>query len=398
MSHSPHRLAARMDRMAESATAAVFRRVAELKASGVDVISLAVGELDVEPPVAVRAALQNAADRGGSRYTEVVGLRSLRQAICDDSRQRRGVAHEIDQVVVSAGAKHALFNLAQTLYDPGDEVVIPVPAWGSYAEQARLCGATAVLVACAESDGFLVQPDALKSALRPRTKAVVLCTPSNPTGAAYSAAQLTALADVLRESDAYVIVDEIYSTLCYDGFASTSLLQLAPDLSERLVIVDGVSKRFAMTGYRSGWMLGPRALARACEAVQSQATTSISTLSQWATQAVLRDSGDFSVQLRADLQGRRDLLLGLLQGIPGLRVQRSQGAFYLFVAVDELIQRAGLRSDVELAALLLERARVACVPGSAFHAEGYLRLSYAAAPPLLREAAARIASVVAELD
>lgn len=397
MSHSPHRLAARMDRMAESATAAVFRRVAELKASGVDVISLSVGELDVEPPPSVRAAVQSAAERGGSRYTEVTGLRSLRQAICDDSVQRRGVAHGPDQVVVGAGAKHVLFNLAQTLYDDGDEVVIPVPAWGSYAEQARLCGATAVLVPCAERDGFLVQPDALENALSPRTKAVVLCTPSNPTGAAYTAEQLGALADVLRESRCYVIVDEIYATLCYDGFSFTSLLSLAPDLTERLIIVDGVSKRFAMTGYRAGWMLGPRALARACEAVQSQATTSISTVSQWAAEAALREAGDFSARLRADLQSRRDLLLGLLQQIDGLRVRRPQGAFYLFVGVDELIRRAGLRSDVELATLLLDRARVATVPGSAFHAEGYLRMTYAAGPGQLREAAERIAAVVSDL-
>lgn len=398
MSQSPHRLAARMSRMAESATAATFRRVAELKARGVDVISLAVGELDVEPPDAVRTAVSAAVQRGGSRYTEVVGLRSLRQAIIDDSLQRRGERHELDQVVVSAGAKHALFNLAQVLFDEGDEVVIPVPAWGSYAEQVRLCGATPVLVPCAEREGFLVQPDALQNALSARTKAVVLCSPSNPTGAAYSPAELAALAEVLRRSRAYVIVDEIYATLCYDGFECQSLLTVAPDLSERLVIVDGVSKRFAMTGYRVGWMLAPRALARACEAVQSQATTSIATLSQWAAEAALRDAGDFNARLRADLQAQRNLLLDSLGKVDGVRVRAPRGAFYLFAAVDELIQRAGLRSDVELAGLLLERAQVAVVPGSAFHAEGYLRFSYALAPSELVRASQRLAHVFADLD
>jgi aspartate aminotransferase len=398
MSHSPHRLAARMDKMAESATAAVFRQVAELKARGQDVVSLAVGELDVEPPPAVKAAVSRAAERGGSRYTEVVGLRALREAICDDSARRRGVRHELDQVVVSAGAKHALFNLAQTLYDEGDEIVIPVPAWGSYAEQARLCGATPVLLPCAERDGFLVQPDALESALTPRTKAVVLCAPSNPTGAAYGPEQLAALAEVLRRSRAYVIVDEIYGTLCYDGFEAKSLLEVAPDLAERLVVVDGVSKRFAMTGYRVGWMLAPRALARACEAVQSQATTSIATVSQWAAEAALREPGDFTERVRDDLQARRDLLLTSLQRIGGLRVRRPQGAFYLFIGVDEWIRRAGLRSDAELAALLLERAGVATVPGSSFHAEGYLRLAYAVAPADLTRAAERIEAALSELD
>jgi aspartate aminotransferase len=391
------RLAARMDRMAESATAAVFRQVAELKAQGVDVVSLAVGEPDSEPPPSVREAVRSAAVRGGSRYTEVAGLRSLRQAICDDSAQRRGVRHELDQVVVSAGAKHALFNLAQALYDEGDDVVIPVPAWGSYAEQARLCGATPVLLPCAERDGFLAEPDALKSALTPRTKAVVLCTPSNPTGAAYSAGRLKALAEVLRESTAYIIVDEIYATLCYDGFEFKSLLSLAPDLAERLIIVDGVSKRFAMTGYRVGWMLGPRSVARACEAVQSQATTSIATVSQHAAEAALREPGTFTQDMREDLQARRDRLASALAAVPGLRVQRPAGAFYLFVAVDELIRRAGLHGDVDLTRLLLEQARVAVVPGSAFHAAGYVRLSYATSRSQIDRAVERLADAVAQI-
>ena len=277
-----------MSRMAESATAAVFRRVAELKAQGVDVISLGVGEPDFDPPAHVLDAAKRAIDGGASRYTEVVGLRSLREAICADSLQRRRERHAISEVVVSAGAKHTLFNLAQVLYDHGDQVVIPVPAWGSYAEQASLCGAQPVLVPCSEANGFRVEPDALANALSPSTKAVVLCTPSNPTGAAYSASQLLALAEVLRRSHCYVIVDEIYAELAYDGMQVKSLLELAPDLRERLVIVDGVSKRFAMTGYRVGWMLGPQKLARACEAVQSQATTSVAAVCQLAAQAALQ--------------------------------------------------------------------------------------------------------------
>jgi aspartate aminotransferase len=397
MNHSPQRFASRMERMAESATAAVFRKVAELKAQGVDIVSLAVGEPDSEPPAVVRDAVQKAADRGRIRYTEVAGLRSLRQAICDDSERRRGVRHEPGQVVVSAGAKHALFNLAQVLFQDGDEVVIPVPAWGSYAEQARLCGATPVLLPCAMSDGFLVQAGALESALGPRTKAVVLCTPSNPTGAAYSGAQLAALAEVLRKSRAYVIVDEIYSTLCHDGFVFESLLSLAPDLGDRLVIVDGVSKRFAMTGYRVGWMLAPHPVARACEAVQSQATTSVSGLSQLAAEAVLREPGGFTETMQAELQRRRDVLFDALVAIPGVEVHKPQAAFYLFAGVHELIRRAGLQGDVELSGVLLEQAGVAVVPGSAFHAEGFLRLSYATSVEQLERAAGAIARVFGAL-
>ena len=258
-------LARRMARLSESATAAVFGRVAELRAQGADVISLAVGEPDSAPPAHVNEAVARALGAGSMRYTEVEGLRSLRAAICEDSFRRRGVRHELSQVVVSAGAKHTLFNLAQALYDHGDEVVIPVPAWVSYADQATLCGAKPVFLPCAAEDGFLLRPEALAAAITERTKAVVLCTPSNPTGAAYGEDQLHAIAEVLRArgGSAFVIVDEIYSELTYDGFVQRSLLAVAPDLRERIIVVDGVSKRYAMTGYRVGWMLGPTAIARA---------------------------------------------------------------------------------------------------------------------------------------
>jgi len=390
-------LAARAGRLSESATAAVFRRVAELKAAGVDLISLAVGEPDFPAPAHVREAARRAIDSGHSRYTEVAGLRSLREAICADSERRRRVRHGVDQVVVSAGAKHALFNLAQVLYDHGDEVVIPVPAWGSYVDQVQLCGARPVLVLCDEADGFLVRPDALERALTSRTKAVVLCTPSNPTGAAYGEAELRALADVLRKSRAFVIVDEIYGELSYDGPPPRSLLELAPDLGERLVIVDGVSKRFAMTGYRVGWMLGSRELARACEALQSQATTSVAAPCQLAAQAALEGPDDDVQAMRAEYEQRRDLLLAALSAIPGLRVQRPRGAFYLFVSVSALLGRGGLNDDVDVTRFLLDRAQVAVVPGSAFGAPGYVRMSYAVSRTDLERAAARIARVVAEL-
>jgi len=381
-----------MDRMAASATAAVFKRVAELRASGVEVISLSLGEPDFAPPAAVQQAAKAAIDAGATRYTEVAGLRRLREVICADSLRRRGAAHGLDEVVVSAGAKHALFNLAQALFDHGDEIVIPVPAWGSYAEQARLCGATPVLVPCHEHDGFLLQPEALAAALTPRTKAVVLCTPSNPTGGAYGPSALRALADVLARSDAYVIVDEIYAELCFDGFVARSLLAIAPELRERLVIVDGVSKRFAMTGYRVGWMLAPAPIARACEALQSQATTSIAAVSQHAAIAALQLDGTETAAMRDELQARRDLMVEGLLRIDGLRVARPQGAFYLFVSVHDLLGRGGLVSDIDLARSWLERERVAVVPGSDFHAPGYVRLSYAASRTELARALERIAS------
>ena len=386
-----------MGRMAESATAAVFKRVAELRAAGVDVISLSVGEPDFAPPEAVKLAAQAALDAGATRYTEVAGLKALREAICADSLRRRGVAHTPSEVVVSAGAKHALFNLAQVLYDDGDEVVIPVPAWGSYAEQVRLCGATPVLVPCSEGDGFLVRPEALAAALTARTKAVVLCTPSNPTGATYAPEALRALAAVLANDAApsrpYVIVDEIYAELVFDGLPRASLLALAPELRNRLIVIDGVSKRFAMTGYRVGWMLAPEAIARACEKLQSQATTSIAAVAQHAAIAALGLGDEATAAMRVELQARRDLMLAGLGQIAGLRVQRPSGAFYLFVSVHGLLGRPGLVSDLDVARRWLEEARIAVVPGSDFHAPGYVRLSFATGGAELARALERLAAL-----
>ncbi len=389
---------ARFERMSESATAAVFRRVAELRAQGVDLVSLSVGEPDFDPPPHVSAAAKAAIDAGASRYTEVAGLRALREAICEDSLCRRGVEHSPDQVLVSAGAKHSLFNLAQVLYDHGDEVVVPVPAWVTYAEQAKLCGARPVLVPCAREDGYLVRPESLQAALSDRTRAVVLCTPSNPTGAAYDAEQLRALAAVLEDSQAYVIVDEIYASLTYDGFEQRSLLSLAPALRERLIVVDGVSKRFAMTGYRVGWMLAPREVARACEAIQSQATTSIAAVSQHAAIAALTGPQEPVGAMGEIFRARRDRLLAGLGGVPGLSVSRPQGAFYLFADVGAAIERAavvGVRDDVGLATWLLEQARVALVPGTAFGAPGHLRFSYAASEQELDRAVERLGEALA---
>lgn len=370
-------LAARMQRMAPSATAATFERVAQLRAQGVTVHALSLGEPDFEPPAHVRDAMKRAIDAGASRYTEVSGMRSLREAICEDSLRRRTHEHAPDEVVVSAGAKHALFNLAQALFDHGDEVVIPTPVWGSYAEQARLCGAAAVLVRAHEADGYRVTPRALASALTVRTKAVMLCAPSNPTGATYGAAELRELAAVLAGGNAYLIVDEIYSELLYDGRKHVSILEAAPELRDRLILVDGVSKRFAMTGYRVGWILAPRAIARACEAVQSQATTSVASPSQHAAEAALRGPDTEVRAMCATYQARRDLLLAGLARVPGIRAQKPDGAFYVFANVEQLMSQAGIESDLELADALLEHGRVAVVAGSAFHAPGHIRLSYA---------------------
>ena len=397
-------LARRLAQFSPSATGEVFRRVAELRAQGVELTSLAVGEPDFEPPPHIRQAAQRALDTGPFGYTTVAGLASLRQAICAESRSRRGPGSDYapEQVVVSGGAKHALFNVAQALYDPDDEIIIPTPSWVSYSEQARMAGARPVLVPCDPENDFLLTPSALEAAISPRSKALILCSPNNPTGSAYGEPELAALVDVLRRHPRlWVIVDEIYAELCYDGFRAPSLCQLAPDLRERTVIVDGVSKTHAMTGFRVGWSLSPRPLARACETLQSQTTTSIATVAQLAALAAVSGDKAHVVVMRDRYRERRDRLLAGIRSLPGVKCNTPRGAFYLFADVRAWLGKTArgtlLKDDVDLANWLLDHARLAVVPGAAFGTPGFLRLSYATSETELDAAIEKLRAVAAAL-
>lgn len=396
-SSSQPKLATRLATVTPSATTEMFRRVAELRAQGVPVISLAVGEPDFDPPAEIVAAAQRALEHGPYGYTQVPGLPQLRQAICARSQARRGIVHAPEQVVVTAGAKHALFEIAEALFDPGDEVLIPTPSWVSYADQVRLCGATPVFIECSADAGFMPRPEQIAAAITPRTKALILCSPNNPTGASFTSAQLEQLANVLRGTRLWVIVDEIYAELFYDGECAPSLLAVAPDLAEQTVIVDGVSKSYAMTGFRVGWMLAPRALASACTMLQSQITTSITTIAQLAAIAAL--SGDQACvrTMREAYRARRTRMLAGLSALPGVRCNAPTGAFYVFADVRAWLGKGRLATDVDVAEWLLESARVACVPGSAFGTPGYLRVSYATSEKDIDEALQRMAAAVATL-
>jgi aspartate aminotransferase len=401
MTLPPPKFASRLDRIAPSATSEMFRRVAELRAQGVGLISLAVGEPDFNPPVSILEAAQRALATGPYGYTQVAGLPALRDAICARSFARRGVEHTPDQVVVSAGAKYTLFQLAQVLVEEGDEVIIPTPSWVSYADQVRLCGGTPVFVPTSANDGFLPTAEALEAVMTPRTKALILCSPNNPTGATFSRPQLQALAELLRRKSLWVILDEIYAELFYDADAAPSLLQVAEDLREQVVIVDGVSKTYAMTGFRVGWMLAPTKLARACEKLQSQSTTSIATVAQLASLAALTSDQSSVPPMRAAYRTRRDRMLAGLRALPGVQCQTPSGAFYIFADVSAWLgRRVGsqlLVTDTDVAEWLLNEARVATVPGSAFGGPGHLRLSYAASLEDIETALQRIGRAVARL-
>ena len=394
------RLAARLANLKPSATASFFQKSADLSAQGVAVLPFGVGEPDFDTPEHIREAAKQALDRGETRYTSVRGILPLRQAICDDSAQRRGgMRHTEAEVVVSIGAKHSLFNLCFALLGPGDQALIPAPCWVSYPDQCRLAGAEPVVLKTRVEDGFKLTPAALSAALTSRTRAIFLCTPNNPTGAAYSAAELAALSEVLRGHDCWIVLDEIYATLVYDGFEQRSLLEVAPDLRDRIIVVDGVSKRFAMTGFRIGWMLAPTDVAAACDALQSQITTSATTFAQHAAVAALRGPMAPMEAMRRAFELRKAQVMSGLNAIPGITCRAPEGAFYAFFDVRPHLGRTlwgrQIQDDCELAEALLEHAHCAFVPGSAFLAPGYLRMSYAASESQIAEGLRRLAQALA---
>ena len=393
----PHGLAKRLSAVAPSVTLAMNAKAAELRAKGVDVYAFGVGEPDFEPPSFVLDAAKQAIDRGASKYTAVSGILPLREAVCEKLRTR-GVEATPDQVVVGVGAKHALFNLALATYEPGDEVVIPTPSWISYAEQVRMMGATPVFVPATEEEGFRVSPAALAKALTAKTKAVILCTPSNPTGAAYDGAQVSALLDVLRGHDCLVVVDEIYADLVYDGFVHVSAGKLGADMRDRIVLIDGVAKSYAMTGWRIGWAVAPKYIAKAIDTIQGQSTTNATAVAQHAAVAALRGPQDAVLAMRDKFQARRDVMVAGLNALPGVRCRKPEGAFYAFADCRSLygISHAGkkLASDEDVAMWLLEAAHVASVPGGPFGAPGYVRFSYATNEDRIRAGLASIADAI----
>ncbi|MFO0658465.1 MAG: pyridoxal phosphate-dependent aminotransferase [Polyangiaceae bacterium] len=340
-----------------------------------------MGEPDFPTPAHIVEAAHQAALKGQTKYTPVSGTASLKKAICAAVARDRGWTPTPDQIVVSVGAKHALFNLALALYEPGDEVIIPAPYWVSYPEQVRIVGATPISPVAREEDGWLLTPEALSAALSPKTKAIVLCTPSNPTGGAYSAEHLRKLADVLAKHDCWIIVDEIYGDLVYGGFEFKSFASIAPELRDRIVVVDGVSKTYSMTGWRIGWTISNPALAKALDTVQSQSTSNASSVAQAAAEAAVLGPRDSIVAMRETFAKRRDLMIAGLNSLPGVKCRTPEGAFYAFADVRGLLGKSFegrvLSTDDDIAMYFLEHAHCATVSGTPFGAPGYIRLSYA---------------------
>ncbi len=400
----PTTLATRLASIAPSATLVMNARANELRGRGVDVFAFGVGEPDFEPPAFVLDAAKAAIDKGASKYTAVSGVAPLKEAICNATTRSRGWTPKPQQVTVSVGAKHALFNLAIALFEPGDEVVIPAPCWVSYPEQVRLLGATPVIVPTAETDRWKLSPAQLEAALSPKTKAVILCSPSNPTGSAYEEAEMRALLEVVAAHDCWVITDEIYAELVYDDFKLVSAARIAresfPSLVDRVVVVDGVSKQYAMTGWRIGWSIAPPALAEALDMVQGQSTTNPTAVAQHAAVAALNGPQSETRRMQTTFQARRNVMMEGLRRITGSSCPTPVGAFYAFVDCRSmygvLLNGKPVDNDLDLALWLVETAHVATVAGSAFAAPGYIRFSYATNETRIKDGLAAMERTLAE--
>jgi aspartate aminotransferase len=393
-----HSLASRLDAVQPSATLAMTARANELRAAGRKIYAFGVGEPDFPTPEFIREAAQKAM-AGSSHYTAVSGTAALKQAICEATTRDRGWTPTPDRIVVSVGAKHALFNIAMGLVDPGDEVIIPTPYWVSYPEQVRIFGGKPVFVTTSAEHGFRMSPDALAAAITPKTKAVILCSPSNPSGAGYDADELKALAKVLLDkSDCYVVVDEIYGELVYDGFQHVSLGKLVPELKDRLIVVDGVSKTYAMTGWRIGWSITPPALAKALDKVQGQSTTNPTAVAQAAAAAALVGPRDEVKKMVDVFAQRRKRMVDGLRSIPGVRCDLPRGAFYAFPDVSGLygIRHNGkvLESANDVTLWQLDVCGIAAVAGEPFGAPGHIRYTYASAESVIDEALATLKKAV----
>jgi aspartate aminotransferase len=389
-------IAARIDRIKPSPTVAAGQKARELREAGRDIISLDAGEPDFDTPDSIKEAAIAAIRAGQTKYTAVDGTPALKAAIAAKFKRENGLDYGLDQITVGVGGKHVLFNALMATVNPGDEVIVPAPYWVSYPDMTLLAEGTPVIVACPPEKGFKLQPEDLERAITPRTKWLVLNSPGNPTGAAYTRTELLALADVLlRHPQVHILNDDMYEHLVYDGFEFTTIAQVAPALYDRTLTVNGVSKSYAMTGWRIGYAGGPAPLIKAIAKIQSQSTTNPSSISQAAAVAALNGPQDFIAERAAVFQERRDLVVGMLNQAKGITCHRPEGAFYVFPSCAGVIGRrtpAGkiIETDEEFALYLLMEAGVSVVFGAAFGLSPFFRISYATSTQLLEEACRRI--------
>jgi aspartate aminotransferase len=395
------RVSARIAAIAESATLAVDAKAKALKAAGRPVIGFGAGEPDFPTPdYIVEAAAAATKVVANHRYTPTPGLPDLRQAIVDKTKRDSGYEITADQVLVTNGGKQAVYQAFATILDPGDEVILPSPFWTTYPEAIKLAGGRAVEVFADETQNYLVTVDQLENARTGKTKALLFCSPSNPTGSVYSADQVKAIGEWALKNNVWIIADEIYEHLLYDGATAPSMPVVIPALADTTIILNGVAKTYAMTGWRVGWMIGPKDVIKAATNLQSHLTSNVSNVSQRAAIAALTGNLDAVHEMGVAFDRRRKLIVGLLNDVPGFECPTPQGAFYVYPSVKgalgKTIRGKVANTSAELATIILDEVEVAAVPGEAFGPSGYLRFSYATSDEDIVEGIARIKKLLSE--
>ncbi|MFO1520217.1 MAG: pyridoxal phosphate-dependent aminotransferase [bacterium] len=390
----------RVKRIKPSPTLAIDTKAKALKAEGVDVVGFGAGEPDFDTPDPIKQAAIDALKAGKTKYTPVGGINELKDAIISKLKRENHLSYTRDEIIVSCGGKHSLYNIAQVLFQAGDEVIIPSPYWVSYPDQVVMNDAKPVIVATQEKNGFKITPEELERAITPKTKAFVLNSPSNPTGSAYSKKELEGLAEVLVRKNVACISDEIYEKIVYDGFQFTSIASLNDKIKDLTITVNGASKVYSMTGWRMGYAAGPMDVIKAMTKLQGQVTTNINSITQWACVEALNGSQEFLKGWVAEFKKRRDYILQRFAAIPHVTCYKPEGAFYVFPNVSAYVgkRRSSIATDDDLANYLLDKHLVAVVAGSGFGAPGFIRLSYATSMENIQKGLDRIEKGLKELQ
>ncbi len=395
------KLSDRVISLKPSATLAIAAKANELKARGENVIGFGVGEPDFDTPANIKESGIKSIQAGKTKYTDVGGIKELKAAVIEKFKRDNGVTYKPSEIIVSCGGKHSLYNLCMAFFEPGDEVLVPAPYWVSYPPMVELAGATPVIIPTGKDKDFKIDSDDLARYTTPKTKALILNYPSNPSGVSYTKDELSDIAGFCVKNNVYVVSDEIYEKLVYDGFKHTSIASIGDDIRQLTIIVNGVSKTYAMTGWRIGYAAGPEALISAMTKIQSQSTTNASSVAQWAAVEALIGPQDEVERMRREFEARRKLIVDGLNAIPGVTCRNPEGAFYAFPDVSGIYGKsyagAKIAGSIDFAAFLLSEAKVALVPGVEFGDDNCVRLSYAASVAEITEGVRRIGEAVRKL-